>query len=98
MPDFTADPLFGNHAIELRKGEHCLRRLLSDLLTGESCLCILERLRATLSSVCRPRTERCTEERTAAKTAQGGRHVNLYHQGIANSIRHCSSVSSIGRQ
>ena len=42
-----------------------LRRLLSDLLTGESRPRILERMGATLSSVRRTRTERRTEERTA---------------------------------
>jgi diadenylate cyclase len=46
-----------------------LRRLLSDLLTGESRPRILERMGATLSSVRRPRTERRTEERTEERTA-----------------------------
>jgi hypothetical protein len=46
-----------------------LRRLLSDLLTGESRPRILERMGATLSSVRRTRTERRTEERTEEKTA-----------------------------
>jgi hypothetical protein len=46
-----------------------LRRLLSDLLTGEARPRILERMGATLSSVRRPRTERNAKERTEERTA-----------------------------
>jgi diadenylate cyclase len=46
-----------------------LRRLLSDLLTGESRPRILERMGATLSSVRRTRTERSAKERAEERTA-----------------------------